>query len=189
MRVVLAVVVVGSVAFVGTMFDNLFAFSAQLLVTDVARHRVVARAQALGVLVLVVIAAGVGSLLAPIPTRWIGVLCVAPWALAWHAWRHRRDEIRPTNRRGALTTFSVTLALGGDNLAVWIPLLRAHGTARGVGTAAVFALWEVIFVAGALALVRHPRVVAWGTRWGPALVPWVYLALGVLVLVECGTLT
>lgn len=187
MRSVLAVVVVASVAFIGTMFDNLFAFAAQLLVTDESRYHRVARAQALGVLILVVIAAGVGSLLAPVPTRWVGLLCVAPWALALHAWRHRRSEERPQYRRGSLTTFTVTLALGGDNLAVWIPLLRASGTVRGLGTATVFAAWEALFVAGALRLVRHPRAVTWGMRWGPALVPWVYVALGVLILVECRT--
>jgi cadmium resistance protein CadD (predicted permease) len=186
---IIAVIVVGSGAFVGTMFDNLFAFAAQLALTDPARHQRVARAQALGVLALVAIAAGVGSLLTAVPTRWVGLLFVAPWALAWYAWRHRDDPKRPVARRGALTTFTVTLALGGDNIAVWIPLLRAHGVARALGTTAVFAAWEVLFLVAALRLAAHPRVVAWGTRWGSRLIPAVYFALGVLVLVECGTLT
>jgi len=186
-RAVVSVVVVASLAFLGTMFDNYFAFAAQLVVTDRAHVRRVAAAQALGVAVVLVIAAGVGSLLAPIPVRWIGVLCVAPWALAVHAWRHRADLRPTTSRRGATTTFVVTLALSGDNLAVWIPLVRANGTWRGVGVVAVFVAWELIFVSSAVALARHPRVVAWGTKWGPALVPWIYLALGVLILVECHT--
>ncbi|MDE3064953.1 MAG: cadmium resistance transporter [Acidobacteriota bacterium] len=188
MHDVLAVVAVASLAFVGTMFDNYFAFAAQLVVTERSRFRRVSWAQALGVASLVLVAGATGSLLAPIPLRWVGLLAVAPWALAAHAWRHRADEPRAAFRRGALTTFAVTLALGGDNLAVWIPLLRARGVGAGALTVGVFALWEVLFVATAGALAGHPRVVAWGTRRGPGLVPWVYLLLGVLVLVECRTL-
>ena len=117
----------------------------------------------------------------------IGLLCVAPWALAAYGWRHRRDERREQFRRGALTTFVVTLALGGDNLAVWIPLLRANGAASGLATAGIFAVWELLFIISAQALAGHPRVVSWGTKYGPTLVPWVYLGLGVLILVECHT--
>ena len=189
MHSVVAVILVASFAYVGTMFDNFFAFAAQLVITDRRHYRRIAWAQALGILTLLVIASGVGSLLAPIPTRWIGLLCVAPWALALHAWRHREEPAREQFRRGALTTFTVTLALGGDNLAVWIPLLRAHGAAVGVATVAIFIVWECLFIFCAQALTSHPRVVAWGTKYGTVLVPWVYLGLGVLILVECGTFT
>ena len=187
MHSALAVILVASLAYVGTMFDNFFAFAAQLIITDRRHYRRVAWAQALGIFTLLVIASGAGSLLAPVPTRWIGLLAIAPWALALHAWRHRGDPQREQFRRGALTTFTVTLALGGDNLAVWIPLLRAHGAAAGVATVAVFLVWECLFLFSAQRLATHPRVVAWGTKFGPLLVPWVYLGLGVLILVECGT--
>lgn len=188
MRGLLDVAGVGSLAFVGTMFDDYFAFGAQLLVTDRSRYRRVATGQALGVAALVVVSAGVGSLLAPVPLRAIGLLCVAPFALALHAWRHRRDERRTAYRRGAVTTFVLTLGLGGDNVAVWTPLLRARGVLGGLGVVAAFAAWEAIFVASAVALAAHPRVVDWGARRGPLLVPWVYLGLGVLILAECHTL-
>jgi cadmium resistance protein CadD (predicted permease) len=186
---IVGVIVVASFAFVGTMFDNYFAFAAQLLVAERNRFRRVGRGQVLGVATLLLLAAGVGSLLAPIPVRWIGVLCIAPWALALHGWRHRADPPRQQYRRGAMTTYVVTLALGGDNLAVWIPLLRAQGVGAGIGTVGVFAAWEALFVLSASALSGHPRVVTWGTKWGPSLVPWVYLALGVLILIECHTFT
>jgi len=110
------------------MFDNFFAFAAQLIVTDEKRVRRVNYAQALGVITLLVLAGGIGSLLTPIPLPWVGLLCLAPWALAWHAWRHRTKEPSQVYRRGALTTFAMTLALGGDNLAVWIPCCALTGS-------------------------------------------------------------
>jgi cadmium resistance protein CadD (predicted permease) len=185
---ILSVVVVAILAFLGTMFDNFFAFSAQLIVTDEKRVRRVSYAQALGVATLVVLAGGVGSLLTPIPLPWVGLLCVAPWALAWHAWRKRTQPPSEVFRRGALTTFAMTLALGGDNLAVWIPLLRANGFFHAFVTVAVFAAMELLFIVAAQRITRHPGVVAWGTKHAPAFLPWLYFGLGVLILLECGSL-
>lgn len=187
MHSLLGVVVVATFAFLGTMFDNFFAFAAQLAVTDRRRFRRVSAAQALGIATLVVLAAGVGTLLIAIPVRWIGLLCAAPWALAWLAWRHRASPAHEQYRRGALTTFTLSIALGGDNLAVWIPLLRANGSLHEIVTIGVFAAWEAVFVMAAQRIASHPRVISWGTRYGRALIPWIYFALGVLILIECGT--
>ena len=189
MNSLVAVIVGASLAFVGTMFDNYFAFATQLLVTDKEHYRRVAIAQAIGVGCLLIVAVGVSSLLHFVPLRVVGLFCVAPWALAWYAFQHRHDERRQQYKRGALTTFVVTIALGGDNLAVWIPLVRANSTLRGLATVVVFAVWEVLFIVSAQAAAGHPRVVAWGTKTGPLLVPWVYVGLGFLILIECHTFT
>jgi cadmium resistance protein CadD (predicted permease) len=73
-------------------------------------------------------------------------------------------------------------------LAVWIPLLRANGLAHGLITAAVFVVLEVVFLVSAQRLALHPRVVTWGRNHAPAVIPFVYVALGVLILFECHTL-
>ena len=188
MHTIPGVVIVAVLSFTGTMFDNFFAFAAQLIVTDRARYRRVAWAQVLAVATLLILAAGVGSLLASLPLPWIGILCVVPWALGWFAWRNRTSPAHEQFRRGAITTFTLTLVLGGDNLAVWIPLLRANGLLHALVTVATFAACEGLFVLSAQALTSHPRVVTWGNKYAPALLPWVYFALGVLILFECGTL-
>ena len=186
MHTIVGVVVIASLAFVGTMLDNYFAFAAQLIVTERSRFRRVGWAQVFGVLTLAGLAAGLGSLLAPIPLRWVGLLSIAPFAFALHAWRHRAAP-REQFRRGAVTTFAMTLALGGDNLAVWLPLLRANGVAHAALTVATFAAWDVVFILSAQRLASHPRVVAWGERHAPIVMPYVYVLLGVLILVECHT--
>lgn len=186
MQSFLVVIVVSSLAFIGTMFDNFFAFAAQLIVTEHEKYRRVSWAQGLGVALLVALAAGVGALLAPIPLRWIGLLCIAPFGFALYAWRHR-DEPREQYRRGSLTTLLVTVALGGDNIAVWIPLLRANGMAKAVVTVVVFAFWEAIFLVSAQRFAQHPKVVVWGRAHAPKVVPVVYFLLGILILVECRT--
>jgi cadmium resistance protein CadD (predicted permease) len=112
---------------------------------------------------------------------------VVPWALAAHAWRHRDSPDREQFKRGAVTTFALTIALGGDNLAVWIPLLRANSAFHAIITILIFAIWEILFISSAQALVNHPRVVTWGNTHAKSVIPWIYVALGVLILVECGT--
>ncbi|MGA7834898.1 MAG: cadmium resistance transporter [Acidimicrobiales bacterium] len=186
MQTFLVVVIVSSLAYLGTMFDNYFAFAARLIVTDHDRFRRLCWAQGLGVVALVALAAGIGTLLAPIPLRWVGLLCVAPFSFALYAWRHR-DAPEEVHKRGGLTTFVTTLALGGDNIAVWIPLLRANGVTRAVVTVVVFAFWEAVFLFSAQRLAKHPKVVARGRQFSPHLLPVTYFLLGVLVLVECRT--
>lgn len=188
MHSALEIILLASLAFVGTMFDNFFAFAAQLVVTPVERYRRVGWAQASGVAALMLVAGAVSGVLSPVPLRLVGLLCVAPWALALYAWRHRDEPAREQFRRGAVTTFLITLALGGDNIAVWIPLLRSRGAAGAVVTVVVLLVWEFLFVLSAERLARHPRVVTWGQRRGPTLVPVVYVLLGVLILFECHTL-
>jgi cadmium resistance protein CadD (predicted permease) len=181
------VVLFASLAYIGTMVDNFFAFSAQLIVTEAKRYRRVCWSQASAVTVLVVLAAGVGELLTAIPERWIGLLCVAPFAFAVHAWRHRQSP-HEQFRRGAITTFLITLAIGGDNVAVWIPLFRSSGLRHAFMAIAVFVIWELIFLFSARRLASHPRVVTWGRAHMPALMPYVYVLLGVLILIECHTI-
>ena len=169
------------------MFDNFFAFAAQLVVTEPARFRRVGWAHALAIATIVVLASGLGSLLAPIPLRWIGLLCVAPFAFAVHSWRHR-TKARGQFRRGSVTTFALTIGLGGDNLAVWIPLFRANGAAHALVTVATFALWEMVFLFSAVKFATHPRIVRWGNDHAATFMPYMYVLLGVLILIECHTI-
>ncbi|MBW4030560.1 MAG: hypothetical protein HIU57_07805 [Acidobacteria bacterium] len=178
----------GSLAYLGTMVDNLFAFASQLVVTPRERFPSVTVSQSVGVAVLVAVAVVVGTSLNVVPLRAVAILALAPWGLAWHQWRQRASAASPSVRRGAATTFVVTVGLGADNLAVWIPLLRANGGWRQLALVAIFSLWQLLFVALSWRLATHPRVLRWGQRSGEHVVPWLYVVLGVAILFECGVL-
>jgi len=83
----------------------------------------------------------------------------------------------------------VTLAAGGDNLAVYIPLFRQGGASKLSAIALVFAAGEVGVTAAILAAGTHPRARAVMTRLGALAVPLLLCGVGVLVLVTAGTLT
>lgn len=184
MRSLVAPLVVASLAYLGTMADNFVAFSAQLALTDGDRHRRAAVGQVTAVVAMVLVALAVGRSLHAIPLGWFGLLALAPFSFAVHAWRTRAAP-RAARRRGGLTTFLVTLSIGGDNVAVWTPLFRAGGLGHVTAVAASFAFWEILFLASSRALARHPRVVDWSVRHAPRALPAIYAALGLLVLVEC----
>ncbi|MHB2028016.1 MAG: cadmium resistance transporter [Acidimicrobiales bacterium] len=186
MQTILGIAVLASFAFVGTMIDDFFAFAAQLLVTEPIRRRRISLAQAGAVAAIVALAGGLSSLLEPLPLRWVGLVAIAPFAFAVHGWRHRATP-REQFRRGGLTTFVLTLGLGGDNVAVWLPLLRATNVLRATVTIGTFALWEVTFLIGSRRLAKHPRAVRWGNQHAATVLPYLYALLGVLVLVECRT--
>lgn len=183
MNAIAGVVVIALLAFVATMADNFVAFSAQLAVSEVRRWRRVAYAQLSAVLTMVVLAACIAALTHAVPLRWFALLCVAPFAYAVRAWR-RRSTSRPARRRGAVTTFALTVSNGGDNLAVWIPLLRASDAARVSLVVVVFAACEATFLGAARRLAGHPSVVARTSEHAPRILWLVYALAGLLVLVE-----
>jgi len=47
---------------------------------------------------------------------------------------------------------------------------------------------ELLFIVVAQGITGHPRTVAWGTKHAPSFLPWMYFGLGVLILIECGSL-
>jgi cadmium resistance protein CadD (predicted permease) len=170
------------------MVDNLLAFSAQLAMSPRASFRQLSVWQSAGVGVLVFGAAAVGSALQVVPLRIVGVLAIAPWWLAWHHWRHRHDPVTPSHLRRGLTTLAVTVALGGDNIAVWSPLFRASDLWHRIGMVVVFGLWQAIFTFVAWSLASHPPLRARSQRWSRVVVAPLYLTLGFVILLECHTL-
>jgi cadmium resistance protein CadD (predicted permease) len=85
-------------------------------------------------------------------------------------------------------TFLATVALGGDNVAVWTPLLRAGNFVHGGVVLAVFAGCQILFVSFARRLVLHPRITQWGEKVGHWALPVVYVLLGVVILLETGVI-
>jgi cadmium resistance protein CadD (predicted permease) len=182
-------------AFVGTNVDNAAVTVAMIAAAPVKRAARIALGQVIGFVVLVVAAVGMAILLFEIPTRIIGLLGLVPLALGLRgllALRHAEGRSRIAQRAvgsGVVAATLITIGAGGDNLAVYIPLFRV---ARFAGTAEsllIFALGEGLLTLFVLRAGRHPRVRNTVTAVGVFAAPILYCAIGVLVLVEAGTLS
>ena len=89
--------------------------------------------------------------------------------------------------RGFVAAALVTIAAGGDNLAVYIPLFRVGGATNLGAIAAVFVVGEATLTWLVLTGGRHPKARAVMLRLGAVAVPVLLCGIGVLVMVQAGT--
>jgi cadmium resistance protein CadD (predicted permease) len=202
---------VAAAAFVGTNVDNAVVAMAMVAGAPLNRARRIAAGQVFGFVVLVVVAAAGAVLLFEFSTAVVGLLGLVPLAigvrglvlLARHpdgdaagdatestTRKRRRRRFRPEQRavgRGFTSAALVTIAAGGDNLAVYIPLFRVGGATNIGATAAVFVVGEALVTWLILTGGRHPKARSAMQRIGHVAVPILLCCLGILVLVQAGT--
>lgn len=87
---------------------------------------------------------------------------------------------------GFFTALLTDLGASGDNFSVYIPIFRTVHVAGGLVTLAVFALLEVVLCALAVFAGRHPHTRRVLDRGGLLAIPFLYLAIGVVVLIRSG---
>jgi cadmium resistance protein CadD (predicted permease) len=207
---------VAAAAFVGTNVDNAVVAMAMVAGAPLNRARRIAAGQVFGFVVLVVVAAAGAAVLFEFSTAVVGLLGLVPLALgvrglvllARHpdggaggdaagdtatesSTRQRRQRrFRPEQRavgRGFTAAALITIAAGGDNLAVYIALFRVGGWTNIGAIAAVFVVGEALVTWLILAGGRHPKARGAMQRVGHVAVPILLCGLGILVLVQAGT--
>lgn len=84
----------------------------------------------------------------------------------------------------ALAVGAVTLANGGDNVAVYTPLFATRGAGAVTLLVGVFAVMMALWLLAAHALVRHPALGPPIRRIGRYALPLVLIGLGILIVAE-----
>lgn len=128
-------------------------------------------------------AAGLG-LLPPAYLRWLGLV---PLALGLRSWLQRKtadfSEAQPGAEKGrVLSVALLTVANGGDNLGLWIPLFAGYSPAQRFAAVAVFAVMTGLWCFLGRQLSNLPGVAGFLQRHGRTLVPWVLMLLGLYIL-------
>jgi cadmium resistance protein CadD (predicted permease) len=109
---------------------------------------------------------------------------------AWRTWRGRpppEDEEAPRTRGAgpaALSVAAVTLANGGDNIGVYVPVFATAGTAALTVFAVVFLVLVAVWCALGWFFATRPVIARALSRWGHLLLPGVLIVIGLLILVE-----
>ena len=81
----------------------------------------------------------------------------------------------------------VTIANGGDNIAVYAPLFASSTPARAAGLAGIFLAMTGVWLCLAWFTVHNPLFGRHLQRWGRRLLPPVLILLGAWILWENGT--
>lgn len=188
-------VALGAVVFAATNIDDiilLVIFFSQTSRTFRTVHIVTGQTLGFSVLVVISLIGYVGG--QTFPRAWVGLLGVVPMALAIQRWRQHRDNPEATKATARSATASimavatVTFANGADNLGVYTPLFASSDAQRLTLVLVTFYLLLAVWCYLGALIGRHPPVAPILARYGDFIVPWVFLGLGVYILVEAGTL-
>ena len=176
--------ITAAAAFAATNVDDLFVL---MLLFGQAAHgadrRKIVAGQYVGVALLTAVSL-VGALgLGRVPEGYLRLLGLIPLALGIRTWMDRDGGAE--TKTGALSVAAVaalTVANGGDNLGVYIPLFAGKPWAQLAGIAAVFGVMTGLWCLLSTKLASLPRVQQSIRRWKGILVPAVLILLGVSIL-------
>jgi cadmium resistance protein CadD (predicted permease) len=131
------------------------------------------------------------------PRGFIGLLGLVPIAMGLKsAWELLSDEpseqvsdrISPARHTNIAAVAAVTVANGGDNVSVYIPLFAMRSASDIALMGVVFAVMTALWLYFAHWLTRHRMIGAPVRRYTRLLMPFVFVTLGVLILYQAGTM-
>jgi cadmium resistance protein CadD (predicted permease) len=188
--------IVGLVVFVTTEIDDLVVLAA-LFADPQLRNRAIVAGQLLGIGVLTATSAVAAAAALAIPPGWTALLGFAPLVLGLR--RLLRDAAGDDEAIGqehvhegpqrtreniysqTLAVSSITIANGGDNLGVYIPLFASAPRVVPL-YALIFAAMTVIWCLIAHGAVNNPWLGEHIRRYGHIVVPFILIGLGLYLL-------
>jgi cadmium resistance protein CadD (predicted permease) len=190
---VLQDILTATIAFIATNLDDL-AILMLLFLQDpkLWRETIVGQYLGFGVLVLLSLP---GFWLGQLPLKpWIGLLGLLPIALGIRTWLNRdedEEDLIPNPDRSRFAKIlspqialvaSLTIANGGDNIAIYTALFSGMKPTSLSLTLLVWSLWIVLWCAIARYFSRRRRIKTWIANYQHILVPIVLIALGIYVI-------
>ncbi len=136
-----------------------------------------------------------GSLIGLIvPGVWLGLLGLLPIAIGLGQLLRRRGgglTAAPTLRPASAATVAlVTLANGGDNLSLYIPLFSVHGAGEVAFFCVAFLGLTALWCGVALRLARRGTgLLRLAPRWTNLVLPYAMIALGGYILAKTDALS
>ncbi|HEY9603566.1 MAG TPA: cadmium resistance transporter [Allocoleopsis sp.] len=198
----------GITAFIATNIDDiiiLLLFFGQVDANFRRRHIVVGQYLGFTVLIFASLPGFFGGLV--VPREWIGLLGLLPIAIGLKQLLNRQadtedvqtvtSEFESSSSHRPNKSFlssvispqtykvaAVTVANGGDNISIYIPIFAGSTLIRLGVILTVFFFMVGVWCAVAFSLTRHPLIARLLSRYGHAVVPYVLIALGLFILYE-----
>lgn len=192
-------------SFVATNLDDiliLMFFFSQVNAQLRPRHIIVGQYLGFTFLIVASLPGLLGGLL--VPKAWIGWLGIVPivigikqliernneteeFSLVTEAHHHKKATFPWLARFISLPTYNmaiITVANGGDNIGIYVPLFARSSLTEFAIIVAVFYLLIGVWCWLAYHLTRHPVVGKIINRYGQAIVPFVLIGLGVFIILE-----
>ena len=158
-----------------------------------ARHVFIGQALGVGLLVLLSLIGALAAL--ALPARAVGLLGLLPIAIGVkHLLEQRRGQpdepeaaASPPGAAGwrqAAAVAGITVANGGDNIGVYVPLFATRSLLETALILGSFAVMLVMWTFAGYYLARHSAVAARLQRLSGVVMPWVLIGLGAAIIVD-----
>ncbi|WP_435737711.1 MULTISPECIES: cadmium resistance transporter [unclassified Cellulosimicrobium] len=185
--------------FVATNLDDIVVLTVLFAVAARGTSRLrgwqIVAGQYLGLVTLIAVSFLAALGLTIVPDEWVGLLGLIPLAIGVLALvrtlrgKDDDDEAESALKAvGLLGVAGITIANGGDNIAIYTPVFRTISTTDALVTIAVFLLLLALWCLLARAIGTNEKVTEGLEKVEHWLVPVVFIGLGVFILIESGTL-
>jgi cadmium resistance protein CadD (predicted permease) len=131
-----------------------------------------------------------------IDQRYVGLLGLFPIYLALKGFlgllKHDKSEDNvsvETTSTGIISIAGVTIANGGDNIGVYVPLLTTMSNGEKIEMIFIFGVMTYLWCIMARYLSSRPLIANQIDKFGHVIMPVVLLLLGVFIIVESGSLS
>jgi cadmium resistance transport/sequestration family protein len=209
MNWIAAAIIAGVTSFAATNIDDIvisMLFFAQVNVTFRPRHIVVGKYLGFTALILASLPGFFGGLI--VPKAIIGLLGFVPIAIGIsHLVKRENDRVEvqavsdefsresnsPVSKLAnlfnaqTLNVAAVTIANGGDNIGIYLPLFASSDLPSLMVILAVFFVLVGVWCWVAYRLTRCLAIAKILTRYTQGIVPFVLIGLGIFILIESGT--
>jgi cadmium resistance protein CadD (predicted permease) len=184
------------VLFISTDLDDVFVLLG-FFADPRFRIRQIVAGQFIGIAILYAVSV-VGSWVSLVMRpAFVGLLGLVPITMglksAWELWNSSdRSEqvsyrVSPAGRANIAAVIAMTIANGGDNVSVYIPLFALRSGPNIALMGVVFGIMTALWLNVAYWLTRHRTIGAQVRRYTRVLMPFVFIALGVFILYQAGT--
>lgn len=209
MNWIAAAIIAGITSFAATNIDDMvlsMLFFAQVDDTFRPRHIFVGKYLGFAALIAASLPGFFGGLI--VPKAWIGLLGLVPIAIGISHLVKKENEENDVqavsgefNRKSnspvsklanlfnpqTLNVAAVTVANGGDNIGIYLPLFASSDLPRLAVILAVFSVMVGVWSYAAYLLTRQRAIARILTRYTKAVVPFVLIGLGIFILIESGS--
>ncbi|MCA0455225.1 MAG: cadmium resistance transporter [Chloroflexi bacterium] len=201
---ILLIIGTAALAFITTNIDDILLimlFFAGVNAVFRKRHIIVGQYLGFGAIMIISLLGFAGALI--LPESIIGLLGIIPIGMGVVMLFRKDDDedadeeaeevahAQPTTGLLAslisthtLRVAGITLANGADNVSVYVPLFASQTPQEVALTIAVFGVGVGALCYAAYRLVRYPKIAKLIDRYGERLVPYVFILLGVYILLE-----
>ncbi len=204
-----AAILAGITSFVATNIDDiliLMLFFAQVNATFRPRHIVVGQYLGFTALIVASLPGFFGGLI--VPKAIIGLLGLVPIAIGFShlvkkenddnevqavSGEFKRESNSPVSKLANLfnpqifNVAAVTVANGGDNIGIYLPLFASSDLRSLVVILAVFSVMVGVWSYVAYRLTRQRSIANILTRYTKAVVPFILIGLGIFILIDSGS--